>query len=239
MRPVRPSDAAILAGWDRRPHVREAIGADDPSDWDAELAGDPPWRDWWIAEADGRPVGIVQISDPAAEPSRYWGEIGAGHRAIDIWLGEPDVLGRGLGTAMMRFALARAFAPPDVGSVLVDPLERNRRARRFYARLGFVEVGPRRFGDDDCIVCRLDRARFVARSLEFGLEGARGAIRTGRTGATDMAGQQTQDHAVDPNEVPQVDMIQHQQTYEAFLNLIKIGIAAVAILLIGMAVFLI
>lgn len=53
-----------------------------------------------------------------------------------------------------------------------------------------------------------------------------------------MAGHQTHEHTADPNDVPQIDMGQHKQTYEAFLGLIKIGIAAVAILLIGMAIFL-
>lgn len=188
LRPARPHDAATLKAWDALPHVRESIGEDDLADWDEELAGNPAWRDWWIAEEDGRPVGIVQIADPAEEPTHYWGDIGPGHRAIDIWIGEPDALGRGIGTIMMRFALARCFAAPEVHTVVIDPLERNVCARRFYARLGFEAAGPRRFGDDDCIVYRMTRARFVARAAEFGLEAARGEGRVPPTGATDDGG---------------------------------------------------
>ena len=51
-----------------------------------------------------------------------------------------------------------ASAPPTVTAVLIDPLASNTRARAFYERLGFVAVGPRRFGTDDCVVYRLDRA---------------------------------------------------------------------------------
>jgi len=58
----------------------------------------------------------------------------------------------------MRLVIARCFADPAVTAILIDPLAENLRARRFYERLGFRAVGPRRFGDDDCVVYRFDRA---------------------------------------------------------------------------------
>jgi aminoglycoside 6'-N-acetyltransferase len=44
-----------------------------------------------------------------------------------------------------------------VKAILVDPLASNTRAHRFYERLGFVAVGRRTFGTDDCMVYRLER----------------------------------------------------------------------------------
>jgi aminoglycoside 6'-N-acetyltransferase len=41
---------------------------------------------------------------------------------------------------------------------MLDPLAGNRRAHRFYERLGFRFVEHRRFGDDDCFVYRLERS---------------------------------------------------------------------------------
>ena len=58
---------------------------------------------------------------------------------------------------MMDLALARCFAAPSVSAVLLDPLASNRDAHRFYERLGFRVVERKRFGDDDCLVYRLDR----------------------------------------------------------------------------------
>jgi aminoglycoside 6'-N-acetyltransferase len=78
-------------------------------------------------------------------------------RAIDIWIGEEGDLGRSYGTKMMRLALERCFSDMSVGAVLIDPLASNSRACRFYERLGFQSVGPRTFGNDDCMVYRLDR----------------------------------------------------------------------------------
>lgn len=114
-----------------------------------------------IAEVDHRPIGFVQIIDPAREESHYWGDVPAGLRAIDIWIGPQTDLGQGYGTSMMRLALARCFADPSVSAVLIDPLANNLRAHRFYERLGFQCVERRRFGRDDCVVYRLERRRYV------------------------------------------------------------------------------
>lgn len=99
------------------------------------------------------------IIDPAREPTHYWGEIEDGLRAIDIWLGPPDALGRGYGTAMMSIAIDRCFADPAVKAIVIDPLMTNVDAQRFYRRLGFTDVERRQFDDhSDCLVMRLDRS---------------------------------------------------------------------------------
>lgn len=161
MRAATPADLELLEGWQRQPHLRQALGDGDWR-WAAELARRPDWREQLIAEADGRPIGFVQIIDPAREDSHYWGCVSPGHRAIDIWIGEPAFLGRGYGTEMMRQAIARAFADPEVTAVLVDPLECNQPAHRFYERLGFEFVVCRCFDDDYCAVFRLGREAAAA-----------------------------------------------------------------------------
>lgn len=161
LRPAALGDLALLRKWDEAPHVV----ASDPNDdwnWETELARNPPWREQLVAELDGVPFGFVQIIDPAQEETRYWGEVPANLRAIDIWIGEAAYLGRGLGSALMALALQRCFAAPEVAAVLIDPLESNTRARRFYERLGFVAQERRRFGADDCVVYRLERADWAA-----------------------------------------------------------------------------
>jgi aminoglycoside 6'-N-acetyltransferase len=158
LRPALISDLPVLRSWDEQPHVLAARGKDDPVDWETELARRVDWGELLIAEIDGRPVGILQIIDPAREDSHYWGDIEEDLRAIDIWIGAEADLGRGFGTRMMRLGIERCFADPRVEAVLVDPLAANTRAHRFYERLGFRRIGPRRFGQDDCIVYRLDRS---------------------------------------------------------------------------------
>lgn len=156
LRTATLDDIPMLRRWDEEPDVV----ASDPNDdwcWETELAHTPPWREQLVAELDGRPIGFVQIIDPAEEESHYWGDIEPHLRAIDIWIGEADARGLGHGSEIMRQAIARCFAAPDVTAIVIDPLARNDRAIRFYARLGFRVVGPRRFNDDDCLVMRLER----------------------------------------------------------------------------------
>jgi aminoglycoside 6'-N-acetyltransferase len=157
LRPATSADLELLQHWDEQPHIIES----DPNDdwgWEIELARNPDWREQLIAEIDDRPIGFIQIIDPALEDSHYWGDIEPNLRAIDIWIGEAAYLGKGYGTQMMHLAIARCFADPLVTAILIDPLANNTRAHRFYERLGFQFVEPRRFGDDDCFVYRLNRA---------------------------------------------------------------------------------
>ncbi len=157
LRKATLADLELLQYWDTKPHVLEAGGDDDWYDWPVELAQDPPWRAFLIAEVEDRPIGMIEIIDPAEEETQYWGEVGPGLRAIDIWIGEEADLGRGFGTQMMTLALERCFDDPSVTAILIDPLMRNVRARRFYERLGFRPVGPRVFEKDECMVYRLER----------------------------------------------------------------------------------
>jgi aminoglycoside 6'-N-acetyltransferase len=155
------ADAPLLRQWDELPHVL-ASDPDDEWNWEVELPRTPHWREQLMAELDRRPIGFVQIIDPAREESRYWGDCASNLRAVDIWIGPADCLGRGYGTQMMRLALARCFADPAVTGVLIDPLADNIRAIRFYQRLGFRPVGPRSFGDSHCLVHEIDRHSWLA-----------------------------------------------------------------------------
>jgi aminoglycoside 6'-N-acetyltransferase len=166
LRAAGPDDAPILRRWDEAPHVV----ASDPNDewgWEIELARSPDWREQLMAELDGRPIGFIQIIDPKHEESHYWGDaVEDDLRAIDIWIGEASDLGKGYGTQMMRLALERCFAPPQVTAVIIDPLASNVRAHPFYERLGFRFVERRQFGADDCLVYRLSRDEWTAHSRE-------------------------------------------------------------------------
>ena len=150
-------DLPTLRHWDAQPHVAAASGDDGGWDWENEIPRDVNWAEMLMAELDGRPIGFVQIIDPAREESHYWGDCEENLRAIDIWIGEARDLGKGYGTQMMRLAIERCFAEPSVTAILIDPLASNTRAHRFYERFGFVAIGPRRFGADDCLVYRLER----------------------------------------------------------------------------------
>ncbi len=162
LRSATLADLPILRTWGEQPHVLKSAGDFAEFDWEGELPRTVDWRELLIAEIDGRPIGIMQIIDPAREETHYWGDVDPDLRAIDIWIGDAADIGRGYGTQMMRLALERCFAPPEVTAVLVDPLVTNTPSHRFYERMGFRLIEQRTFGEDDCYVFRLERAAWRA-----------------------------------------------------------------------------
>ena len=162
LRVATEEDIPTLEHWDKQEHVIAAGGDDDEWDWPEEVSRDAFWQELLIAELNGRPMGMVQIIDPRHEESHYWGSCPENLRAIDIWIGEADDLGRGYGTEMMRLALLRCIEDEKVTAVLIDPLASNKDAIRFYERLGFCFVENRRFGDDDCCVYQITREQITA-----------------------------------------------------------------------------
>lgn len=155
-REATPEDLELLQHWDRQPHV---IACDPDSDWEweTELPQKFPWREQLIAQLNGEPIGMLQIIDPHEEETHYWGEVPPDLRAIDIWIGEAENLNKGYGSEMMTQAINRCFADEAVTKILIDPLETNTKAHRFYERLGFRFVQKREFEGANCFVYELSR----------------------------------------------------------------------------------
>ena len=156
LRIANKEDLGLLEYWDTKAHVI-ASDPDDDWNWKYELQRFPKWREQLVAMLNERPIGFIQIIDPAEEESHYWGAVSNDLRAIDIWIGEEEDLGKGYGTVMMKLALARCFSS-NVKAVLIDPLASNKDAIRFYERLGFQFVEKRKFDESDCCVYKMDRA---------------------------------------------------------------------------------
>jgi len=180
IRPATVADAAILYEWDEKPHVKAAVSNSGmvsfEADWEEELAARDDGVEFFIAEVSNTPVptqpdvpiGVLQIIDPAKERDHYWGEVENNLRAIDIWIGEEQFLGRGFGTTMMRFAIERCFSPTQVKAILIDPLSNNTRAHKFYNTFGFEFLEQRVFDEEsDCFVFILKRARWDAKKPEL------------------------------------------------------------------------
>lgn len=128
-RPLEREDLPLLRTWLAAPHVAQWWGPPEDEDFDT----DEP-VDHLVALYDGRPVGMVQCYRwedfplEAANIGAQPGEIG-----VDYLIGEGQLIGRGLGPAMLR-----AFLETRGGAgVRVDVAEANRRSWRCLEKLGF------------------------------------------------------------------------------------------------------
>jgi len=166
LRVATQADVPTLTYWDGDPDVI-ACTTDDPNAeqafpgavWSDEIGANSDVTCYYIAEFDGRPIGAMQVIDPHDEPTHYWGEIEPNLRAVDVWVGDAADRHKGYGALMMGAVIDACFADPDVTAIIIDPLNSNTGAHRFYRRLGFKPIGRRLFnGEDDCLVHRLERA---------------------------------------------------------------------------------
>ena len=104
-----------------------------------------------IAEVDGQPIGFVKLGPPdlPIEADEPWVELRQLY-VMNEW--------RGAGAArhLMDWALAEAKAR-DVSQLYLTVYTDNHRARRFYEKYGFEEIGPYAFmvgeqADEDVIM---------------------------------------------------------------------------------------
>lgn len=164
LRPATHNDLALLEYWNKMPHVIFASGgdSDEEDDWLEDQLKNPSKFVWiYIAMLDERPIGVIQIVDPANEETHYWGEMKQGLRALDIWIGEETDLGKGYGTQMMNLVLSECFSNLSVKAVIIDPLVVNTRAIKFYEKVGFTFVENRYFDNDYCAIYQITRIDWV------------------------------------------------------------------------------
>ena len=136
-RPFARADLPMAARWLKSPEVARWWG--DP---EAELTLlsqdlDEPAMQQWIVEHRAQPFAYVQTYRAGAWPQPHLQHLPADAQMIDAFIGEPAMLGRGHGRALLS-AFARRLIAAGAPAVAIDPNADNHRARRAYARAGFV-----------------------------------------------------------------------------------------------------
>jgi aminoglycoside 6'-N-acetyltransferase len=138
-------DLPLLRSWLKMPHVARRWG--DPEEQAALLEEDlgDPRMIMRIVSFEGRPFAYTQDYDVHAWPQAHFADLPPGSRAIDAFTGEPDMIGRGHGSAYLR-QLAEQLRAEGAPIVAIDPDVDNLRARRAYRKAGFrgdtvVETG--------------------------------------------------------------------------------------------------
>jgi aminoglycoside 6'-N-acetyltransferase len=138
-RPLAATDLPMLRRWLSTLHVREWWG--DPDEQYALVAGDlpSPAMEQFIVTVDDRPFGYVQTCDLASWPDPAFADQPPGTRAIDQFIGEAEMLGKGHGAGFVRAFVDRLQAA-GIPRVITDPDPANRRAVRAYEKAGFRSV---------------------------------------------------------------------------------------------------
>jgi aminoglycoside 6'-N-acetyltransferase len=134
--PMSAVDLPMVRRWLNEPHVVQWWG--DPDEQFDLVSGDMthPAMDQFIVAASNRPFGYIQSYDPEAWETQPFGSQPAGTRGIDQFIGEPDMVDRGHGSAFIREFIGNLVAS-GAPRVLTDPDPANIRAVRAYEKAGF------------------------------------------------------------------------------------------------------
>lgn len=166
--PVTAGDLPMLADWMTRPHWREWWG--EPETELGYIRDMLEGRDTtrpFIFHLDGTPLGYIQywsvgdaISDGYASESPWLLDLPPDAIGVDLSIGEPGRLAKGIGTAVLTSFLSR-LAGEGHRTIIIDPDEANGRAVRAYEKAGFIAYDRFREKDDVTLLMRLPPERIA------------------------------------------------------------------------------
>ena len=132
------ADLPTVERWLKGPEVVRWWG--DPAEQLALLKEDleEPLMRQWVVERRERPFAYVQAYEAHTWPQVHLQRLPRGAQVLDAFVGEPDMVGRGHGSAFLRL-LASMLIRGGAPLVAIDPDVENLRARRAFARAGFAE----------------------------------------------------------------------------------------------------
>ena len=142
--PLRKEDLPLLREWLGREHVRPWWRDDleeSLREYEQAIAGLDP-TDHYLILVEDRPVGMIETY--LVEDHPEWEaivQVGAGVAGVDLLIGEPDLIGAGLGPRVLaEFAEKVVFARPETHACIAAVDEANRRSWRAFEKAGFGYV---------------------------------------------------------------------------------------------------
>jgi aminoglycoside 6'-N-acetyltransferase len=134
-RPMTADDLPLVKRWLAAPHVTEWWGEPDEQFELVHSDLTHPAMDQFIIAAEERPFAYLQCYDLTA-----WnvglGPQPQGTRGIDQFIGEPDMIGCGHGSAFIR-TFADGLLAAGTPRIVTDPDPANARAIHAYEKAGF------------------------------------------------------------------------------------------------------
>ncbi|HEY0800938.1 MAG TPA: GNAT family N-acetyltransferase [Steroidobacteraceae bacterium] len=167
-RPLTRVDFPLLQRWLVQPHVdpwwnQRLDNAGLEAKYGPRIDGLEPTHVFLI-ELNKRPVGWIQWylwSDYPEHAEQLEAEVGTA--GIDLAIGEPALVGLGLGPMVIATFLRRhIFAEPGISAVVTDIDSRNNRSLRAFCKVGFSITNSVQLRGEDFVrqTMRLPRLQF-------------------------------------------------------------------------------
>jgi aminoglycoside 6'-N-acetyltransferase-1b len=142
--PLTEEDFPRLLEWLNSPHVAEQWdGAKSLEEvqlkYRDKLASD--WQQVFIVSKNGERFGYIQSYRANRAGQDWWPGEPDTTVGIDQFIGDKQMLGKGLGTSMVREFSDWLLTQPNTLKVITDPSPTNSRAIACYRKAGFKDVG--------------------------------------------------------------------------------------------------
>lgn len=137
-RKLTVDDLELLMEWQSRPHVRRWWDFDQP--YDEDKINDPRVARWIVSTND-RAFGFIQDYTVHGWDGHHFEQFPKGTRGIDQYIGDPDMIGLGHGSAFIA-ARMRLLFDEGAPAIVTDPHPENYRAITVYEKLGFEAYAP-------------------------------------------------------------------------------------------------
>jgi RimJ/RimL family protein N-acetyltransferase len=143
LRPLKAADADVISGWFAGPvelaewggpEIDFPLDRSDLQTWIAERSAGRARACYAVVDAGDMPIATFQIVDDRRNRMVRIARSGIA----------PAERGKGLGKALLRLILEKAFVEMDAHRVELAVASENSRARRLYAQAGFVHEGTAR-----------------------------------------------------------------------------------------------
>jgi RimJ/RimL family protein N-acetyltransferase len=145
--PVRPEHYPLLRRWLESPHVRTWWGdPDEEFGFIRDMVEGSDTTRPFLIVADGEPIGYIQYWFIGHHQNEEWlkdnpwlAELPSNAVGVDLSIGEPELLSKGLGSAALR-AFVEMLRRNGVMTIVIDPDPDNLRAVRAYRKAGFEPI---------------------------------------------------------------------------------------------------
>lgn len=108
-----------------------------------------------IIEYEGRPIGYIQYAPVEKDSYRFSEQIPyerfSGGYGIDLFIGEPELWGRGIGSSAVRSMKDYLIGTLGAAVVCADPVETNIQSVRCCVKAGFSPLGKIKDYDDPSV----------------------------------------------------------------------------------------
>ncbi|MBV6658566.1 MAG: GNAT family N-acetyltransferase [Devosiaceae bacterium] len=161
--PISEADTPLLRQWLSTPASREWWGEPEHEIgliFGGEASGES--RGFIASAPDMGPFAYIQcwatdkVPDEAAQKEPWVRQQAAGTLGVDITIGNPTLLGKGLGSRTVRAFCDMLFAE-GAPRLIIDPDERNVRAVRAYEKAGFRRFDTYTDPDDGSVTVLMER----------------------------------------------------------------------------------